>query len=220
MGVSIPDTDIMLPATVHDMGLEGTYRHQVMTLELDERVMNEAKNINQLEVDFANGKRMLADVGEINLFPYSEPPLSGISSGAASDNTGYHLYEANEDVEITCVYIPFQNQLHNGLTLAISDDQEKLSRFEGSSGPDEVPKGEAIHDGLFPISKKKGELVSIRYNFSFGQDDPNRLHFYEIHAKLLGKTRDGTDFSQTFSISCRPELDDRTLKAIIKGEAK
>ncbi|MFS0646699.1 hypothetical protein [Siminovitchia sp. 179-K 8D1 HS] len=115
--------------------------------------------------------------------------------------------------------VPFQKELDNGLAIGISKDQEKPSRFDGSSDPDEVPKGKTVHDMLFPISKKKGALVSIRYHFSFGQDDENRLCFYEIDAKLVGKNKGGKDFTHPFHLSHHPEMNDHTIKAIIQERA-
>lgn len=218
--ITIPGTHLIFPVTDHDLEIEGSYKHKLITFELVEDMLEiiqeSGSRLNQLQFHFSNGTDMLIDIGELKFFPYQESSLSGLSSTISSDNSSFQLFEANKDVEITGIHIPFKKQLQSGLWIGFSNDQEKLSEYTGEYDPDRLPKADDMHAGIFPMKKRKGELVSIQSRLSFPDNDKNRLHFYEIEAALLENKRGNDGIATTFFLSYHPSMNETTIKAIVR----
>ena len=218
----IPGTDLLLPpAFQFTAGTYKHYLHKTVGLEITEEFLEEMKEesmeLNQISVTFTNGDTSLIELGDITLFKGEDAPFDYPSSGSSNDNSGFQLLKAEKDMELTGLDIPYEQDLQSALRFEVIHDQLKLHKY------DQLPEGIWNEEGLsldaFPFSLKNGDLLSIKYQFSFEENNPLRFNFYELHARLRGKDEDGQEFTDMISLPYRPYFTEKELNAFVQ-EAK
>ncbi|MBS4220576.1 hypothetical protein KHA96_19950 [Bacillus sp. FJAT-49711] len=217
---TIPDSEITLP--VSDDQIYNTYRHHQLkivhinvTEEIEEIINNEELRITEVETHFTNGEIQLMDIGDVFLRKYKEnnTPFDFSASGSSSDHTGYTVAVAKKDVNITELEIPFADKMEKVIKIYVGEKQRTPENHF-----DIVPKGELLTKDSFPISKKKGDYLSMEYQIKFDKDDKNKLHLYTGEIQLIGVDEHGKTFSFPDTIYYQPELTEKDIAAIVQGE--
>ena len=196
------------------------YRHykiKTFSLELNEQFLTNfdenSFSFNQVIAHLSNGESMTMDVGEITFYKWKDQVLQFQSSGGSSDNTGYHILKADKDINITDLEIPYAEELKPALSLKLNSNKVEVQQHLNREASENLQdNGET----LFPIVLKKDERLSIKYQFSFPQDDSSRFNYYEIRAVLQGQEANGSPFTDYFSISYQPYLGEKELREIVK----
>ncbi len=200
------------------------YRHyQVKTfsLEVNEQFLTNIDEnsfrFNQVKAHLSNGESLTMDIGEITFYKWNDRVLQFQSSGSSSDNTGFHILKADQDVNITDLKIPYAEELASALSLKLNSNQVEVREHLNREVPEIINNnGKPLSHDLFPIMMKKDDLLSIKYQFSFQHNDSRRFNYYEIRTALQGKETNGSPFTDYFSISYQPYLGEKELKEIVK----
>jgi hypothetical protein len=216
-----------------------TYRHYVLkkvyvkiNQHLLEEKIQEGFIITEIEAYLTNGERVVYDVGQITLGEWDRGPFDFRAAGGSSDGSSFDLMAAEKDLTLHSYEVPFLNKLSEGLTVYINKEQAELVPIasemrNGHHLPDENPAeklkditDEKLEESIFPLGLGVGELLNVEHQFSFREDDPNRLHFYYFEIKFIGETKEGHEFKQGSNLHWYPHFSEKEIKEMIKEERR
>ena len=129
------------------------------------------------------------DIGEITLNKWIESPLRSRNSGVSTDNSGFQLFETDEDVEVTGLDIPYLQDIQSALTIELNQDQMGLLQFIDNSKPGSFPGGEILIPELFPFSKQKENSCPSNINFPLRKQIQIEIIFIQSMQNYLARCR-------------------------------
>ncbi|MGN7298915.1 hypothetical protein [Ferdinandcohnia sp. SAFN-114] len=184
-------------------------------------------SFSEMEVQFSNGKTLLADIGEVIL--HKDTEYANVLETHISSSSNQHREEksmvALEPVNIEEIEIPFKEELSDDIFIKVDLEQDKLSELEklktGANPPkwfdedrekewDDLP-GVTPNDDLLPFALEQKEWVRF-----FIQFNPARYSFFQFSIKLNGKTESGDEFVRELPIIDHPELNQKAINEIIE----
>ena len=220
---SVPGTDIMFFPSDHDGQIFNHHELKTLSASLNEHHINELKKhggrITQISASLANGENKLLEIGEVTAYQRVAPHMTMLGTGSSNDERGYYLFQADSDLEITQMEIPFYEKLKSALFFGLNVNQEQLQRYADRVEPSEFPIGKDMTADIFPFSLKEGQLFSVNYHYTYKKDDPNQDAFFQINAKLHGKDVNGGRFTEDLTIFHQPYLDNQAIRKLVR-EAK
>ena len=219
---TVPGTEIILSPTFESHA--ETYRHyklKTMYVRLEDYMLGnipaESLRFNEITAHLSNGESVAMDIGEISFFKPTEAALQFKASGGSSDNSGFYIVEAEKNIELSGINIPYFEDLKSALSLRLNQDQVELKKSPHRPGNSLFSGGQPLRPDLFPITLQKGESLSINFQFSFKENDPIQRNFYQINGKLEEKKQNGPAFTTPFNLTYRPYLNEKDIQAIVKG---
>ncbi|MBO8172131.1 MAG: hypothetical protein H0Z33_09575 [Bacillaceae bacterium] len=202
--ISIPGLDYV--QTINDyQGSGQSFRHHklksVMVVINGDLLKQNNGNQDQwifteVTAHLTNGNTKTFPVGKVVITEFKESPLKFKATGSSTDGTGFRVLEAEEELDIQQVEIPFSEQLLPDLKVLI--DQQPYT------------------EDLLPIKLKKGDLIEVNHQFSFDETNSSRLHYYDSHIYLMGRTAGGEAFKRGANIHFRPYLSQKDVNQLVE----
>lgn len=132
------------------------------------------KLITKAEVQFASGRAIKVDIGNIYLYGSEDnqaPALKSNYVSSGSDNTGSARFIADKDINITGINCKFPELINKSIKLTINNEDLK--------------------DIKFPLIIKNGEEVRVNYYFNFDKNSIESSNIYNFSVDILTEDASG-----------------------------
>ncbi|RUT33411.1 hypothetical protein EJP77_07115 [Paenibacillus zeisoli] len=154
--------------------------------------------VKEVTVFYSEGPPRKVPIGEITILPDSDVELVDFySSMASSDRTGYNYGTMMKPAVLERIDFTYSDRLKPYLHLYLSD--------------------KPIESLKYPISKQKGDGLSLSYKWEIPLDNPMAYVDYQPECRLEFRLKDGQRVTQSFRINVNFNLTDEQMKRLVRS---